>query len=56
MTQLKSHKKLLFCAGHHSPMAGHLGQDKTLIHAMAHFYLSGIPIEGMFTGSVWQVA
>lgn len=37
----KSYRELLFHTAHHSPMVGHLGQDKTLNRLMANFYWPG---------------
>jgi len=45
MTQLlvtKSHQEIIFQAAHHSPMAGHLGCNKTCEWIMARFYWPGI--------------
>lgn len=46
----KSHREVLFHAAHHNPMAGHLGQDKTLTHLMALFF--GWAFAVMYVGGV----
>lgn len=54
ITQLlipKGRREMLFQAAHYNPMAGHLGQDKTLNCLMAHSYWPG-----MSAGGVWHVA
>ena len=38
----KSRREMVFQAAHHSPMAGHLGVDKTRDRIMARFYWPGI--------------
>lgn len=37
-TQTKEETVRNVIPDNHNPMAGHLGQDKTLNHLMAHFY------------------
>jgi len=48
-------REMIFQAAHHSPMAGHLGCDKTRERIMARFYWPGIYTQ-MYSDGVRPVA